>query len=79
MEMDIQELRLLEEKIEKLLQLVGRLKGEREELLLRLQEREAEVARLKEELNRREEERRAIKDKIGSLIERLSQFSEGGN
>ncbi|RUM89681.1 MAG: hypothetical protein DSZ24_00595 [Thermodesulfatator sp.] len=76
--MEIQELVVLEEKIERLLQVVNRLRAEREELQLRLQEKEAEVSRLKEELNRREEERRAVKERIGQLIHRLSQFSEEG-
>jgi len=76
--MEIQDLSVLEEKIEKLLQVVNRLRTEREELQLRLQEKEAEVSRLREELNRREEERRAVKEKIGQLISRLSQFSEEG-
>ncbi|QJA06496.1 cell division protein ZapB [Thermosulfurimonas marina] len=76
--MEIQDLSVLEEKIEKLLQVVNRLRAEREELQLRLQEKEAEVSRLREELNRREEERRAVKERIEHLISRLSQFSEEG-
>ncbi len=72
--MDLQEIASLEEKIDALISLVIQLKNEKEALLNKLKEKEEENIKLLEEINRREEERRIIKERIGSLIEKLSQI-----
>lgn len=72
--MDLKEISSLEEKIDLLISLVIQLKNEKEDLLNKLKEKEEENIKLLEEINKREEERRIIKERIGSLIEKLSQI-----
>jgi len=43
-------------------------------LLNKLSQKEEENQRLQEEIKRREEERRELKERLGSLIEKLSQI-----
>lgn len=72
--MAFQEITSLEEKIDALISLVIQLRNEKEELINRLKAKEEENAKLMAEIERREEERRILKEKIGSLIEKLSQI-----
>ncbi|WP_028840504.1 cell division protein ZapB [Thermodesulfobacterium hveragerdense] len=72
--MAFQEIANLEEKINALIALVVQLRNEKEELINKLKSKEEENARLIEEIERREEERKVLKEKIGSLIEKLSQI-----
>jgi len=72
--MILQEIESLEEKIETLISLVTQLRKEKEELIEKLRLKEAENAKLLEEIERREEERKLLKERLGNLIEKLSQI-----
>lgn len=64
----------LEDKIDSLIAAVIDLRKEKEDLLNKLNEKIAENQALKEEIERRDEERRVLREKIGKLIEKLSQI-----
>lgn len=69
--MEWEELRLLEERIEKILQGYLRLKEERDRLLELLKERDEEIAGLRKEVEVLKGERHEVRSRVERLIERL--------
>jgi len=72
--MAFEEVKELESKIDYLISTILTLRQEKEALQGQLKEKTEENLRLKEEIERREEEKRVLKEKIGGLIQKLSEI-----
>jgi chromosome segregation ATPase len=74
-EQETDALRGLEERIQQAVQLVGRLRKEKDAALERAAAAEAEVSRLSEELNRHMVERKQVRNRIEKLLGQIDELS----
>ncbi len=72
--MEFPEIRLLEEKIEVLVALVERLRGEKEALEQRLRSIEAENLHLQEQINQLQNERKEIRERIHEIVSKIERL-----
>lgn len=72
--MGIGKFEALEERLNKILEGYTKLKGEREELISKIQEKEGELERLKAEVSSLKTERSETRTRIERLIKRLEEI-----
>ncbi len=76
-EQEIDSLSGLEDRIQKTVQLVGRLRQEKEAALEEAAEARAQVAKLTEELKALHAERKQVRNRIERLLGQIDQLSAG--
>jgi len=74
---DIDSLDSLEERIQRAVQLVGRLRQEKEAALEEAAEAKAEAERLAEEVQTLQNERKQVRSRIEKLLGQIDQLSAG--
>ena len=67
----------LEERVQQAIQLVGRLRQEKEAALAEAAEARAEAGRLADELTALQGERKQVRTRIEKLLEQIDQLSNG--
>jgi chromosome segregation ATPase len=76
-EQEIDSLAGLEDRIQKTVQLVGRLRSEKDSVMREAAEARAEVERLTEELRTLQNERKQVRSRIEKLLAQIDELSGG--
>ncbi|AEH45133.1 hypothetical protein Thein_1265 [Thermodesulfatator indicus DSM 15286] len=76
--MGVEEIALLEEKIEALIGYIQKLTEEKKSLLEKLSQKDSEIETLKAELSRLQEERSLVKNKVGEILQKIEQLGLEG-
>ena len=76
-QMEFDEIKALEEKIEALLAFLERLKQEKENMARELEEKKQRIEALEAEVARLKEERTQVRNRVQNLLSRLEQVATG--